>query len=230
MIIVSISWITNNSAEGLNDYMMVAKVFNIISRMIIVVIGLIVIALGVGMYIKSGFGLDAFSVFYQGVSEVIHVTLGRALQICLALLIITAFFIDRKVLGIGTLMHAFLLGAFIDLIKIPLPAPQSSAIAGVYLIAGVLLEGIGMGIYISTGLGAGAVDAFMLILYKRIKKSLKWARIGVDCLLAVSGFFLGGSLGIGTVAGVVCIGPVIEFTLKILKSSVIKHKLDEVKS
>ena len=201
---------------------MISKTLNILKKMLLILIGLIIVALGVRMYLRSGLGLDAFSVFYQGVSKVIHVTLGRALQICLLVLILAAFIIDRKVLGIGTIMHALLLGVFVDLLSIPLPSPHNVFAASGYLAVGVLLEGIGMGIYISAGLGVGAVDAFMLILYKRIKKNLKWARICVDCILAVIGFFLGGSLGVGTVAGVICTGPIIEFTLRLCKSSVIK--------
>ncbi len=191
-----------------------------LAKALIVTFGLMVASMGVVFYLKAGLGVDAFTVFYGGVSRTFHLSIGAALQICLFFLIVVIFFVDRTQLGAGTLMHAFLMGFFIDGILGSnfIPGATSTSGAVIFLIAAIALVGVGLGIYIKGGLGVGAIDATMLILHGRIRKDIKWIRIGIDFLLASFGFLLGGTLGVGTIAGILLTGPTIEITLRTLDS------------
>lgn len=191
------------------------KVYSITKRLLIIVIGLFLLSIGVTCYLKVELGSDAFTVFYDGVSRVLGISVGRALQVSLLLLLIIVAFIDRTRLGIGTLMHATLTGFFIDIIMSwNILIPQNYILRFAILLIGVFLVGSGLAMYIKAGLGVGAVDALMIILHNRLKKDIKWIRIILDASLATLGFVMGGKVGIGTAFGVILTGPVIEHMLK----------------
>lgn len=195
-----------------------------LTRIVFVLIGLTLLSFGVVLYLKAGLGVDAFTVFYGGIARTFHISIGRALQICLVILVTVVAFLDRTRLGIGTVMHALLVGVFIDLLlKLNfIPSPSSLALSAITLLAGIFCVGSGLAMYIKAGLGVGAIDALMLILYERTKRDIKWVRIGIDCTLATTGFLLGGPLGIGTVAGVLLTGPVTGTMMKFYSSLISK--------
>lgn len=189
-------------------------------RILVVVFGLATASAGIALYMKSGLGMDAFSVFCGGLAKVLHLSFGRSLQICLLMLIAVIAAVDRRLLGIGTLMHAFLMGIFIDtynkLRLIPAPSTQLGALS--YVAIGVVLVGAGLAIYIKAGLGSGAYDALMLLIHTRLHGEIRWIKTGLDFVLAVAGFALGGPLGIATLASILFTGPVIQLSMKAIDS------------
>lgn len=191
---------------------------SLVARMLVVVLGLMILAVGVVLYLKAGLGTDSFTVFYTGVSKTFRISIGTAMQASLVALIVIVAFIDTRKLGIGTLMHGILVGFFIDLILkyFAIPPVSGTAASAAVLAGGIFSVGVGLGVYIKAGLGVGALDAAMLILHQKAQKDIKWVRIGIDFFLAASGFALGGTLGIGTVFGILFTGPVIELTLRVL--------------
>ncbi|WP_338042655.1 YczE/YyaS/YitT family protein [Paenibacillus fonticola] len=192
-------------------------IIRVLSKMIMIAFGLMLLAMGVVMYLKSGWGVDSFTVFSEGLAKTFNISIGSALQIFLISLVIVVFFIDRSRLGIGTIMHALLVGFFIDLLlQYNFPSPQTIFLSLFVLLMGILCVGSGLAIYIRAGMGAGAVDAIMLIVYRKLKIDLKWVKLGIDCVLAGTGFLMGGSLGIGTVLGVLLTGTIVETVLKLL--------------
>jgi len=205
-----------------------ASVPRLAAKILIVAFGLFIASTGVVLYMKSGLGVDAFSVFCSGVAKVLHISFGLALQISLLAIVAFIAFIDRTMLGIGTIMHATLMGLFIDLISssrlIPVSiAPLRSCI---YVASGVVLVGTGLAIYIKASLGYGAIDALMLILHKRLHKEIGSIKILMDISLASIGFLIGGSLGITTLASVIFTGPVIQFVLHMLDGFFPKHGVE----
>ena len=190
---------------------------NLFGKIVIVAAGLFLVALGVIFFLKAGLGVDSFTIFYEGVALTLSISTGRALQLSLIVLVIIIFFIDRSRLGIGTLMHAFLTGIYIDLLlSVNVPGPSGLLGSSLLLVLAVITVGSGLALYIFGGLGVGAVDALMLILHKKTGKDIKWVRIGLDSSLVLLGYLLGGPFGIGTFIAMLLTGPVIEAVLKLL--------------
>jgi hypothetical protein len=123
-------------------------------------------------------------------------------------------------------MHAFLMGIFIDTYNkfrlIPVPPTQLGALS--YVAIGVVLVGAGLAIYIKAGLGSGAYDALMLFIHTRLHGEIRWIKTGLDFILAVTGFALGGPLGIATLVSVLFTGPVIQLSMKAIDAISIKMK------
>lgn len=79
-----------------------------------------------------------------------------------------------------------------------LPESSGTWIDYFILLAGILLAGIGGGLYVASNLGAGPRDGFMLIVSERTGISVSRARILVESIILVFGFLLGGPVFIAT--------------------------------
>jgi len=73
---------------------------------------------------------------------------------------------------------------------------------------------MGTGLYINANLGAGPRDGLMLGLSKKTGKSIRMIRAMMEIIVLIVGFFLGGPVGVGTVAFALAIGPAVQFFLK----------------
>ena len=169
---------------------------------------------------KSGLGVDAFSVFCGGLSRLLHISFGLALQISCVFLIAVILLVDRRLLGIGTVMHALLMGIFIDAItRLGLIQSSTTPLQSIFYVGiGVLLVGFGLAVYIKAGLGSGALDATMFLLHKKLRIELRWIKIGLDFFLACLGYLLGGALGITTLITVLLTGPIIQRSMWLIDS------------
>jgi uncharacterized membrane protein YczE len=115
--------------------------------------------------------------------------------------------------GIGTVTNIVLIGVTIDLALLVLDTPGSLAGRLLYLAIGVFLWGPGSGLYIGAGLGPGPRDGLMTGLAARGVGSIRLVRTGIELTALVSGWLLGGSVGLGTVVFALTIGPNVQFFL-----------------
>src|SRR4029079_15916243 len=77
------------------------------------------------------------------------------------------------------------------------------------LVAGILMMAIGTAFYIGGGLGARPRDSLMLGVKQRVPFRIGAVRTGIAASALVAGFALGGTVGIGTLAFVLGIGPAV---------------------
>src|SRR6185295_17898492 len=110
--------------------------------------------------------------------------------------------------GVGTLVNATILGGCIDAALAVVPRAPSLAVAAGYLAAGIVLLGLGTGLYLSAGLGCGPRDSLMVALARRCRWSTARARGAIELTALAGGLILGGRAGAGTLAYAAAIGPV----------------------
>jgi uncharacterized membrane protein YczE len=127
-----------------------------------------------------------------------------------------AGFALRIVPGLGTLLNAFQIGFVVTHTVDRLPEPHSIVARAALLVAGILAVAVGCAFYIGAGLGAGPRDGLMLGLSAR-GLSVRVARTVIEATVFVIGVVLGGPIGIGTVAFVVAIGPLVQWLLPRLR-------------
>jgi uncharacterized membrane protein YczE len=91
---------------------------------------------------------------------------------------------------------------------------------------GMFIIGLGSYFYISAGVGSGPRDGLMIALTKRTQRSVRFVRNSIELSVLVAGYFLGGTLGIGTLIMVFGLGYFIQFTFKLFKFDVkkVEHK------
>ena len=78
---------------------------------------------------------------------------------------------------------------------------------------GILLVGIGSGFYLTTNLGPGTRDGLMKGISENFKKPISIVRFSIETTVVIIGWFLGGTVGLGTILFAVFIGPLISITL-----------------
>jgi len=179
------------------------------------IIGLFVFAVGIVSMLKSNLGMGPWSVFHVGITNHLPLTLGRVSQIVGLIVILFSLFF-RIYPGIGTVLNMIVIGFFIDLINPYVPSMYNYFSQITMLALGIILIGIGSGLYINANLGAGPRDGLMLGLSKKTGKSIRLIRNSMEITVLITGFFLGGPVGVGTVAFALAIGFSVQFFLKLI--------------
>lgn len=180
-----------------------------------IIIGLCVFATGIVFILKSNLGMGPWSVFHVGVTNHVPLTLGRVSQIVGFIIIVGSLFLDIYP-GVGTILNMVLIGFFIDLVNLYVPYMNVLPLQILLLASGIILMGLGSGLYINSNLGAGPRDGLMLGLHKKTEKSIRLIRNSMEVTVLVTGFLLGGPVGVGTVAFALTIGPVVQYFLNII--------------
>ena len=180
------------------------------------VFGLFMYGLGISMLIDAELGAAPWDVFHTGVSELTGIGTGRIIIITgIALLLIWIPLRERP--GLGTILNAVEIGLVVDL-TLPLMPSTDLLIPRLGLMfGGIVVIAAGSGFYIGAGLGPGPRDGFMTGLSKRsvgsYSISTRTARTSVELIVLAVGIALGGSIGIGTAAFTIGIGPLVQIFL-----------------
>ncbi len=176
-------------------------------------LGLVLIAVAIVALLESRLGLVPWDVFHLGVAEHSPLTIGTA-SIVVALAVLFVAWALGQPPGFGTVANAIVIGAVVEVVRRPdwVVGLSESGLAtrGTLLVAGVLLFGIGSAFYIGAGLGAGPRDSLMLVLSRRTGVRIAVVRGSLEVTVLVIGWLLGGTVGLGTVAVALALGPTVE--------------------
>ena len=173
---------------------------NYVRRLLWLALGMLVSAIGIVMMLQANIGLEPWSVLQQGMAQSFGITYGTASVIVGAAAIGVAILFGES-FGFGTVINIVLCAVFIDALLWLGWVPQmSGTLSGVLmLLAGLELLVLGTWMYMKSALGAGPRDALMVALARRTGRSVGLCRISVEILVILTGYFLGGQVGIGTV-------------------------------
>lgn len=187
-------------------------------RMLHLNLGLMVFGLSIAAMLNGRVGLPAWDVFHQGVALRTPLTIGQAMILAGLALIVVAWLVARVRPGVGTLFNMLAVGLWVDLfLHWPaFPVADGGAAGWALFVAGVLLNGLATGLYITAGLGAGPRDSFALALADLTRAPVRRARTGVELVVLASGWALGGTVGWGTLAFAIAIGPLMQSSLRLL--------------
>jgi uncharacterized membrane protein YczE len=188
-----------------------------VNRLFRLMLGLFLYALGITLTIKANIGFAPWDVFHVGLADTINVTIGIA-SIYAAFGIIAITLIMGEKLGLGTVLNMFAIGLFIDLIMYLnlVPVGGNFIISLIMLLTGLLIIAIASYYYIGSGFGAGPRDSLMVGLNRKTKLPIGLCRGIIEFLAVIVGWRLGGQVGIGTIIAALAIGPIVQYTFKLL--------------
>ena len=183
-------------------------------RLLNLYIGLVLFGVSCAMIVASGLGLGPWDVFHQGLSRQIGISLGWVV-VGVGLLVLLLWIPLRQRPGLGTISNAVLVGLTIDATLAFLSQPGSMAGRVGLLVGGVVGNGIATGLYIGAGLGPGPRDGLMTGLAAR-GYSIRVVRTALELSVLALGWWLGGTVGVGTLLYAVGIGPLAHYFIPML--------------
>jgi uncharacterized protein len=190
-------------------------------------IGLTLFGLGNAIAVKVKYvGLHPWEVLNVALYEHFGLTIGTWGVICGLVLISISFFTARRYISVGTFLNALLIGPIMDFflwLNI-LPEATNSWIDYLILLVAIVIAGIGGGMYVAAGLGAGPRDGFMLFISNKTKLSVSQARMLVESFVLIIGFILGGPVFIATFVYTLIQSPVFQKSLVFFTSLVELYK------
>ncbi|GEN33676.1 YczE/YyaS/YitT family protein [Aneurinibacillus danicus] len=164
-------------------------------------LGLTFFGLGNAIAVKVQYlGLHPWEVLNVALYQRYGLTIGTWSVVCGLTLVLVSLLVDRRYINIGTFLNALLIGPIMDFflwLNI-LPTATHSWLDYTILLIGIILTGIGGGVYVAAGIGAGPRDGFMLSVSDKTGLSVSRARIVVESLVLILGYLLGGPVFIVT--------------------------------
>ncbi|WP_419993350.1 YczE/YyaS/YitT family protein [Streptomyces boninensis] len=182
-------------------------------RLIQLYIGLALYGASCGLTVRAGLGVDPWDVFHQGVAKHTGLTIG-VVSIIVGAIVLLLWVPMRQRPGLGTVSNVFIVGLAMDGAMALVPDAHGLAFQIPLLIAGVVLNGVATGMYISARFGPGPRDGLMTGLHRRTGRSIRLVRTLIEVAVLAAGFVLGGTVGVGTVLYAVSIGPLAQFFLR----------------
>ena len=174
--------------------------------------GLSLFGLGEGLLIVSFTGASPWSVLAQGISLNVNLSIGTiTLLISIAVLILWIPLGQKP--GMGTIFNALIIAIMIDLCIKYVPTPSNYIHQLLLAVISVIMVGIGGGIYLVSNLGAGPRDGLMIGLQKLTNFPIAVVRATLEISVVSIGWYLGGTVGIGTLLFAFGIGPCVALGL-----------------
>jgi uncharacterized membrane protein YczE len=184
--------------------------------------GLLLFAAGIVALLESRLGLSPWDVLHQGLAEHTPLGFGEA-NIAVGVVVLGCAWLLGAHVGPGTIANALLVGVFVQLL-LSLGAvaelaetPLGARVA--LLAGGIALIGAGTGLYIGADLGAGPRDSLMVVGARRTRQRVGAVRAAIEVSALAAGAVLGGTVGVGTLAFALGIGPSVELAFRLLERS-----------
>jgi uncharacterized membrane protein YczE len=184
-------------------------------------LGLFCFGLGEALILISSTGNSPWLVLSEGMSIITGLSVGTTTFIISLIVLFLWIFLKQKP-GIGTILNVFIIAIVIDVTSFYFDPPTSVYHQYLLTIVAVLLVGFGSGVYLVANLGPGPRDGLMTGLTKITGYPISFVRASLEITVVFVGWYLGGTVGLGTLIFAFGIGPAVSLGLSIVKSHMSK--------
>ena len=189
-----------------------------ISTFFFLCFGLILFGLGEGLLIVSTSGASPWSVLAQGIFLNVGLSVGL-ITILISIAVLLLWYPLKQIPGIGTILNALIIGIMIDFCIRYVPTPENYISQILLGAIAVVIVGLGGGIYLVANLGSGPRDGLMIGLQKITNLPIASVRAFLEISVMSIGWYLGGTVGIGTLLFAFGIGPAVALGLFLVKKT-----------
>ncbi|MEA2448150.1 MAG: hypothetical protein QOG63_82 [Thermoleophilaceae bacterium] len=179
------------------------------ARLARLIVGLTLFGIGEALLVASELGNSPWTVLAEGLGKQTGLAVGTA-TIVVSVAVLLLWLPLRQPPGLGTVMNALGIGLAIDATLALLPGSLPLGVRIALIPLGIATVGLGSGLYLTSRLGPGPRDGLMTGLHRRTGRSLRLMRACVEVSAVAAGFALGGTVGLGTVAFALLIGPAVQ--------------------
>jgi uncharacterized membrane protein YczE len=178
-------------------------------------LGLALYGVSMALMIRSALGNMPWDVLHQGLSHRLGWSLGTV-TVVVGALVLLCWVPLRQRPGLGTISNVVVIGVAVDAALAVVPALDAMAGRIALAVGGILLNAVATALYIGARFGPGPRDGLMTGLVGRTGWSLGLVRTGIEVAVVLTGWALGGTLGVVTVVYAVTIGPLVHLLLPVL--------------
>ena len=186
-----------------------------ISRVAILFFGLAIFGLGDSLLIQGNTGNAPWTVLAQGLTRRTELSIGWA-TFLISIFILLIWIPLKERPGFGTLSNIVLIALFIEIGTHIFPEQQNLFSGILFALLGITLVGLGSAIYITCGLGPGPRDGAMTGIHFKTGIRVGRVRMGIEVVVLVAGWILGGTVGVGTALFALLIGQSVAIFLGVL--------------
>jgi len=183
-----------------------------ISTFLFLCFGLTLFGLGEGLLIVSFAGASPWSVLAQGISLNVDLSIGT-ITLFLSIGVLIFWLPLNQKPGIGTILNALIVAVMIDISIALISTPENYISQLLLAFIAVLTVGLGGGIYLVANLGAGPRDGLMVGLQQKTNLPIAAVRAFLEITVVSIGWYLGGTVGVGTLLFAFGIGPAVALGL-----------------
>ena len=189
-------------------------------RVLQAIIGLFCYAMGVYLTLQANIGLGPWEVLAMGIAGKLGLIFGNA-TLLVSAAILTMDVLMKERIGIGTVLNTIICSKAVDLygwLEL-VPKQENNLVASIALmVAGMFTIAVGQLIYISSALGCGPRDSFVVGVGKRLSRwPIGLVQNSVLMIALLIGWLLGGPVGLGTLLSVVGLGATMQLVFRIAK-------------
>lgn len=178
-------------------------------RLVQLYLGLTLYGVSIAALVLADLGVMPWDVLHQGLARQLGWSLGTVI-IVVGVLVLLAWIPLRERPGIGTVSNVIVVGLVADAVLALLDPPSSLAVRIALAAGGILINAVATAAYVGVRLGPGPRDGLMTGLVRRTGRTVGPVRTGIEVLVVVSGWLLGGTVGIVTVVYALAIGPLVQ--------------------
>ncbi|MFB7500255.1 YitT family protein [Streptomyces sp. NPDC056161] len=183
-------------------------------RLVQLYVGLALYGASSALLVAAGLGLEPWNVLHQGLARLTGLTIG-VVSIAVGAAVLLLWIPLRQRPGLGTVSNVVAVGLAMDGTLALVPEPRTLAVRIPLMLAGIVLNGAATGLYIAARLGPGPRDGLMTGLHRRTGRSIRLMRTAIEVAVVVTGFALGGTVGVGTFLYALSIGPLAQVFLRV---------------
>lgn len=188
----------------------------LLRRLAQLLVGLFLYGFAIGMMIRAGLGVSPWDVLGQGVSLQTGIAFGVT-TILIGLVVLLLWIPIRQKPGIGTVLNVLLVGPSAEVGLAVIPQQDVLWLQILLFTGGLLLLAIATGLYIGARTGPGPRDGLMTGIHSRWGWPIWSVRTGIEVTVLAIGWVLGGTVGVGTVAFALLVGPLVNRTIPLLR-------------
>jgi uncharacterized membrane protein YczE len=181
-------------------------------RRIQLLAGLFMYGIAIATMMQATIGIEPWDVLAQGITLRTGIPFGLVTNLVGAVVLL--FWIPlRQRPGIGTVLNVLLVGPSAQFGLWAIPQPDQLWARILLFAAGLVLIAVASGLYIGAHYGPGPRDGLMTGLTARTGRPIWLVRTGIEAVVLLVGWLLGGNVGWGTLAYALCIGPLVHVAI-----------------
>ena len=195
-----------------------------LKKLFFVVLGSFIMGFGISLTIAVNLGSDPMTLFWIGIANQLHITVGQANLLVCAVLLFIVFFFDRHQIHVGSIINPIAIAIVTDWLAFMDLQSLSYGVRIILMILGFMILAFGAALYAIADYGRGAYEAVVFTVCEKGHIAVGIVRTSCDIILAILGILLGATAAIGTFLAILCIGSGIQFFVKMLTTGPM-HKI-----